>query len=140
MPIAFYIALLFTVALMVTTLYFLLGGLPLLTLRHDTPMDARFVRGFFRLYYKTVFVAALGASLGFAIWGKPAFALATAAMALLAQALRRYLIEAMQRLDERIQANHEGSVRRFRRVHGFALSLNLLQLVVLVWGLNKLFA
>lgn len=46
MPLALYPALLFTVALLVTTAYFLLGGLPLLVLDHDTSLDARFIRGF----------------------------------------------------------------------------------------------
>ncbi len=47
MSIALYPALVFTVALLVTTAYFLLGGLPLLVLDHDKPLDARFIRGFF---------------------------------------------------------------------------------------------
>ncbi len=44
-------ALFFTVALLVTTTYFILGSIPLLVLKHDTPLDARFVRGFFDIYY-----------------------------------------------------------------------------------------
>lgn len=44
-------ALFFTVALLVTTLYLILGAIPLLVLKHDTLLDARFVRGFFNLYY-----------------------------------------------------------------------------------------
>ena len=44
-------ALFFTVALLVTTAYFILGSVPLLILKHDTPKDSRFVRGFFNTYY-----------------------------------------------------------------------------------------
>ena len=42
-------ALVFTVALLVTTAYFMMGSLPLLILKHDTPVDARFIRGFFNV-------------------------------------------------------------------------------------------
>ena len=35
-------ALIFTVALLVTTAYFLMGSVPLLILKHDTVLDARF--------------------------------------------------------------------------------------------------
>lgn len=45
-------ALFFTVVLLVTTAYFLMGGLPLLVLQHDTPLDGRFIRRFFDIYYK----------------------------------------------------------------------------------------
>ena len=58
---ALYASFFFTVALLVTTAYFLMGGLPLLTLKHDTPLDARFVRGFFNVYYRAAFWASLGA-------------------------------------------------------------------------------
>jgi hypothetical protein len=37
-------ALFFTVVLRVSSAYFLMGGLPLLMLKHDTPVDARFKR------------------------------------------------------------------------------------------------
>ena len=40
-------ALVFTVALLVITTYFIFGSVPLLILKHDTPMDSRFVQGFF---------------------------------------------------------------------------------------------
>ena len=49
---ALYVAIVFTVALMVITAYFLMGGLPLLILKHDVPLDARFIRGFFQIYYQ----------------------------------------------------------------------------------------
>ena len=44
-----YIALFFTVVLLVTTAYFIMGGIPLLILAHDTPLDGRFVRRFFEI-------------------------------------------------------------------------------------------
>ena len=41
------LALLFTVILLAVTTYFLLGSIPLLTLKHDNPMDSRFIRSFY---------------------------------------------------------------------------------------------
>ncbi len=38
-------------AMLATTTYFILGSIPLLVLKHDTPLDARFVRAFFNTYY-----------------------------------------------------------------------------------------
>ena len=46
-----YGALFFTVVLLVIIAYFLMGGLPLLVLKHDVPLDARFIRSFFNAYY-----------------------------------------------------------------------------------------
>ena len=56
-------ALLFTVALFVTTAYFIMGSIPLLVLKHDTPLDARFVRGFFNTYYVAAVVTASATSI-----------------------------------------------------------------------------
>ncbi len=71
----------FTVALLVTTAYFLMGGLPLLILQHDTPVDARFIRGFFNLYYRAAFWTSLGACISYGLWGRYAFAVGAAVIA-----------------------------------------------------------
>lgn len=135
---AIYGALFFTVALLVTTAYFLMGGLPLLVLKHDTPLDARFVRGFFNVYYKAAMVTALGTAISYALWGRFGFALGAAGLAGIALLLRQRLIPAMQFLDQRIQANDDDAIRRFRRIHGSALLVNLVQLVVVVWSTTQL--
>ncbi len=135
---AIYPAFFFTVVLLVTTAYFLLGGLPLLVLQHEVPLDARFVRSFFNVYYKAAFWAAAGASVSYALWGRFAFAAGAAALAALAWFLRRQLVPAMQQLATQIETNADGAIRRFRRVHGAALLVNLVQLVVLVWGTIQL--
>ena len=59
MSFAIYPAFVFTVVLLFTTAYFLLGGLPLLILKHDVPLDANFIRAFFNIYYKAAFWAAI---------------------------------------------------------------------------------
>lgn len=137
MTAAGYLALTFTVALLVTTAYFIMGGLPLLILQHDTPVDQRFVRRFFDIYYKAAVIAAVCASVSYALWGRATFALGTAGIALLVLAVRGKVIPAMEDLGAQIQESNATAVRTFRRVHGAALAVNLVQLVVLVWGLTK---
>ena len=90
---ALYASFFFTVALLVTTAYFLMGGLPLLTLKHDTPLDARFVRGFFNVYYRAAFWASLGAFVSYALWGRYPFALGVAANACVVSLLRKHLLQ-----------------------------------------------
>jgi hypothetical protein len=138
MSAAVYAAIFFTVVLLVTTAYFLMGGLPLLVLKHDTPVDARFIRGFFNVYYKAAFLAATGATASYALSGRPFFALGIGAIALAVLALRSQLIPAMDRLGEQIQSSEASAVDGFRRIHSTALLVNLLLLVALVWGLTKI--
>jgi hypothetical protein len=134
---AIYAAIFFTVVLLVTTAYFLMGGLPLLILKHDTPVDAHFIRGFFNVYYKAAFVAATGGAVSFALSGRPAFALGIGAISIVVLLLRRRLIPVMEHLGEQIQTREASAVEKFRHVHSTALVVNLMQLVVLVWGLTQ---
>ena len=69
-----YFALFFTVALLVTTAYFMMGSLPLLILKHDTPVDARFIRGFFSVYFGAAMFTAAGTAVSYEFLGRPAFA------------------------------------------------------------------
>lgn len=138
MPWPGYLSLFFTVVLLVTTAYFLLGGLPLLVLQHDTPMDGRFVRRFFEIYYRALFFGAIGAGLSFGLWGRWPFALGAVAIAGVAVLLQRRVIPAMQRLGEAIQASDAGAIAGFRRVHAAALGVNLGQLVLLVWAVLRI--
>lgn len=133
-----YAALFFTVVLLVTTAYFLMGGLPLLILSHDTPVDQKFIQRFFEIYYKAALFAAAGATLSYALWGRIFFALGTAAIAALALALRRRVIPAMAHIAAQIQAEDKQAVATFRRVHVTALLINLAQLVALVWGVTRI--
>ena len=138
MSFAIYPALFFTVAMLVTTAYFLMGGLPLLILKHDTPMDAKFVRGFFNVYYKAAIATALGACASYALWGRFAFAFGAAGYALVALGLRKKLLPAMQHFGARIEDQDTQALQGFRKTHSLALSVNFVQLVVLVWGTTKL--
>lgn len=133
-----YGALFFTVALLVTTAYFLMGGLPLLILKHDVPLDARFIRSFFNVYYRAAFWTSLGACVSYIVWGRYSFALGAALFAGVTTLLRRQLVRAMANLGEKIQASEPAAIQSFRRVHSAALAINFLQLVVVVWGILRL--
>lgn len=128
-------ALVFTVALMVTTAYFLLGSLPLLVLKHDTPLDARFVRGFFNTYYLAAMFTAGATALSLAWAGWLAFAAGAAALALLATVLRRKLIPEMDALRAQMQDGGITAIPAFRRIHMGAILVTLAQLVAIVWCL-----
>jgi hypothetical protein len=133
-----YGAFVFTVALLVFTAYFLLGGLPLLVLEHDVALDARFVRAFFNVYYKVAFWAAIGAAASYALWGRVAFAVGAAGIAIVVTILRKHFLNAMEAVGAQIGGSDAEPIRRFRRMHGAALLINLALLVVLVWGTIRL--
>ena len=115
-------ALVCSVILLLIAACFLMGSVPLLILKHDTPLDARFVGGFFKLYFVATTYAAL----------------ATAALALLAFGLRRVLVPLMAALVPRIQAREAGAVLAFRRLHAGLILVNLATLAVMVWSLIRL--
>ena len=128
-------ALFFTVALLLTNAYFLLGSVPLLILKHDTPLDSRFVRGFFNTYYLAAMFTAGAAAVSYAIAGKLLFAGGAGALALLATFLRWKVIPQMDSLRSQIQLSAADAIRRFRRTHLSAIAMNLAQLVLIVWSL-----
>ncbi|MBP7566045.1 MAG: hypothetical protein KA795_08560 [Burkholderiaceae bacterium] len=138
MSAALMFALVFTVALVMTKAYFLMGSVPLLVLKHDTPLDARFVRGFFNTYYVLSLITAGGTAFGYALAGRPALATGAALLALLAFVLRRQVIPKMDALGAQIQSSGVAAIPGFRRTHLIAIGLNLAQLVLIVWCLMGL--
>lgn len=131
-------ALIFTVALLVTTAYFIMGSIPLLVLQHDTPLDARFVRSFFNLYYRAAIVTAGATSISYAFAGRAALAAGAAGLALLAVILRKKVIPKMDALGAQIQSNYMDAISGFRRTHITAIAINIVQLVAIVWSLTTL--
>ena len=131
-------ALIFTVALLVVTAYFLMGSLPLLILKHDTPLDSRFIRGFYDTYYLAATFTAGATAVSYALAARPVLATGAAGLALLAHALRRKFIPKMDALREQIQASVESAVTQFRRMHLTAILVNLVQLVLVVASLITL--
>jgi hypothetical protein len=128
-------ALFFTVALLLTNAYFLLGSVPLLILKHDTPLDSRFVRGFFNTYYIAAMFVASAAAVSYAFAGKLFYAAGAAVLALLATFLRWRVIPQMDALRAQIQLSAADAIRHFRRTHMSAIAINLAQLVLIVWSL-----
>ena len=128
-------ALFFTVALLGTHGYFLLGSLPLMILKHDTPMDADFVRGFFNTYYLAAMYAASATALSLALSGRLALSAGAVALALLATVLRRKIIPKMDSLRAQLQVSDTSAIPAFRRIHLAAILANLAQLVIIVWSL-----
>ena len=138
MSAAMFAALGFTVALLVTTAYFIMGSIPLLILKHDTPLDARFVRGFFNIYYVAAFITATATAISYAIAGRAGLAAGAAALALIAIVLRKKVIPKMDALGEQIQSNYMDAIPGFRRTHITAILINIAQLAAIVWSLIAL--
>ncbi|MDM0083646.1 hypothetical protein QTI17_23895 [Variovorax sp. J31P179] len=131
-------ALIPTVLLLVWMGFFMMGSLPLLVLKHDTPLDSRFIRGLFNVYYLAVMLTAGAAALGYAWTAKPAFALGMACIATLAFALRRWLvIPRMDLLRDSIPAS-DTAISRFRQLHIVGMMLNVAELATVAWALTRL--
>jgi hypothetical protein len=130
------IALFFTVALLAITAYFLLGSVPLLTLRHDNPMDARFIRSFYITYYRIAFVAAAGTTVSYMLAGRPAFATGAAMIAILTLLLRNKFIPMMDLLAPQIVAKQLDAIPAFRKIHKSAILINTSQLLAILGSLG----
>jgi len=126
---------LFTVAMLCVSVYFLLGSVPLLILKHDTPLDGKFIRSFFNLYYRVAAFVGAAATLSYAFSGRPWFALGAAVIAVLSVVLRRTIIAKMDLLRSQIQTTDFEAIPEFRKIHFRAILISLVQLVVVVWSL-----
>ncbi len=130
------IALFFTVALLAVTAYFLLGSVPLLTLKHDNPVDARFIRSFYTTYYRIAFVAAVGTTVSYAMAGRPAFAVGAAAIVILTGVLYKRFIPLMDQLAPQILAKDTEAIPAFRKIHKSAILINTTQLLAILGSLG----
>ena len=130
------IALFFTVALLVVTAYFLLGSVPLLILKHDNPMDSKFIRSFYLTYYKIALFVATAATASFAIAGRPAFAAGAATIAIVTWVLRRRFIPMMDELGTQIRSEDLIAIPAFRKIHKSAILINLTQLMAILGSLG----
>jgi hypothetical protein len=131
------VALFFTVALLAITAYFLLGSVPLLVLKHDDPVDARFIRSFYITYFKIALIVAVATSASYVVAGRPAFAAGAATIALLTLVLRGKLIPRMDLLGTQIQANDAVAIPAFRKIHRSAILINLAQLAAILGSLGS---
>ena len=116
-----------------------LGSTPLLILRHDVPMDGRFIRQVFHYCYRVVAVFAITAALAHVISQRMVLAIGLGLIAVLALTMHRWLL---RRLDALRLTMYEGggdrlAVRRFRQLHVGAIGLNFAQLAAMVAGLTQ---
>jgi hypothetical protein len=119
------------VILLVWMGFFMLGSLPLMVLKHDTPLDARFIRGLFDVYYKAVMaVAALGV-IAHALVHRPVITLVMAGIGFVAMASRRVIVGHMDRLRASMSASDAAGIRSFRRWHVLGMVLNVAQLLAI---------
>jgi hypothetical protein len=132
------IALFFTVILLAVTTYFLLGSIPLLTLRHDHPMDARFVRSFYVTYFKMAFVAALAATASYAFAGRPLLALGAVTIAGMTVYVRSQLVSQMAAWGSQIGLEGAAAIRSFRKTHRRAIAINTGQLAIILSSLGSI--
>ncbi|WP_431111030.1 hypothetical protein [Variovorax paradoxus] len=131
-------ALIATVLLLVWMGFFMMGSLPLLVLKHDTPLDGRFIRGLFNVYYVAVMLTASAAAISYFWSGKPVFAFGMALIAVLAFALRGWIIIPRMDVLRRSIPEAETSIFRFRRLHVAGMLLNVVQLGTVAWALTRL--
>jgi hypothetical protein len=115
--------------------YFLLGSVPLLILKHDTPVDGKFIRSFFNLYYRVAAFVGAAAALSYAFSGRPWFAVGACVIAVLSVVLRRTIIAKMDLLQSQIQTANFEAIPEFRKIHIRAVLISFAQLLVVVWSL-----
>ena len=127
-----------TVVLLVCMGYFMLGSLPLLILKHDTPMDARFIRGLFNLYYMAVILMATVGAVGYALAQRPLFVVLMAGIAVLAVATRRVIVLGMDRLRSTMTGADAPVIARFRKLHVTGMVLNVVQLAVIAAAMTQI--
>ena len=133
-----YLSLFFAVLLVVINTYFLLGGLPLLTLKHDSETDATFIRKFFELNCKLSLVSTIGACVSFGLWGKWSFVAGSSWMFCMTVFVRSQVLPSMLSQGTSISEGDFNATTKFRRLHAGILLILLINIVLLVYALVHL--
>ena len=124
------------VGLLIWMGYFVIGGSPLLILKHDTPVDARFIRGFFDVHYRVLMsISAVGA-LSFTLADRRFLAAAMACVTLIGFAARLVIVSRMDRIRSALTATDARAIKKFRRLHVAGIMLDVFYLVGFVWVLT----
>lgn len=131
------VALISTVALLVWMGFFMMGSLPLLVLKHDTPLDARFIRGLFNVYYLAIVITAAVGTTSYALVGKPAIACAFASVVMLGLGGRYWLVPRMDVVRSTMTADDSVTIRQFRRLHIAGMLVNVVLLAAYCFGMTK---
>jgi hypothetical protein len=131
------VALISTVVLLVWMGFFMMGSLPLLILKHDTPVDSRFIRGLFNVYYVSIMSTGTVGALSSVLAGRPAIALALSCVAGIGFAGRRWFISRMDRVRSTMTAEDSSAIRQFRRLHITGMLLNFVMLAAFCFGMTR---
>ena len=110
---------------------FLLVGL-------EVPEVTQLLRGLFNGYFLVMSIAGTVAAVGFAVAGRPVFAVGAVAIAVFAIAARRWFL---QRVDAALQAREAGvaaAARRLRALHLKGMLVNAALLAVVVASVPRI--
>jgi hypothetical protein len=132
------VALISTVVLLVWMGFFMMGSLPLLILKHDTPVDSHFIRALFNVYYVAIMVAGTVGALSSAFAGRFAIALALGCIAGIGFAGRHWFIARMDRVRSTMTADDAAAVRQFRQLHIAGMLLNVVLLAAVCLGMTRI--
>jgi hypothetical protein len=131
------VSLIFTVAMLAVTTYFLFGSIPLLILKHDNTMDSKFIRSFYITYFKFAIVVSTAAAISYATAVRPIQAIGAMAIAILTLVLRFKVIPQMDQLGSEIREdNNLMAIPEFRKIHKSAITLNFAQLITVLGSLS----
>ena len=130
------ISLISIVTLLGWMFYFLVGGSPLLILKHDDPSDSRLVRSFFDVHYLALMSLAAVGTLSSALADRRLLAAAFAGIACIGFIARRVIVARMDRLRDTITATDTTVISRFRRLHVAGLVLNIFLLAGFISALG----
>jgi len=131
------VSLIFTVAMLAVTTYFLFGSIPLLILKHDNTMDSKFIRSFYITYFKFAIVVSTAAAISYATAVRPIQAMGATAIAILTLVLRFKVIPQMDQLGSEIREdNNLMAIPEFRKIHKSAITLNFAQLITVLGSLS----
>jgi hypothetical protein len=131
------LALISAVVLLVWMGFFMMGSLPLLVLKHDTPLDSRFIRGLFNLYYVAIMATGIVGAASAAIAGRAAVALGLGFVAAIGFAGRHWFVGRMDLVRSAMTADNSSAIRKFRRLHIVGMLLNVLLLAAFCVGLTR---
>ena len=126
------LALYAAVILLLPMVAFLLSSLTFLLVGLEIPEVTQLLRGLFNGYFLVMGVAGVVSMVGFAVAGRPGFAVVAVAVAIFATLARRWFL---QRIDAELQARAAGvatAVPRLRALHVKGMLANAIQLVVVV--------
>ncbi len=126
-----------TIALLAWMGFFFMGSLPLLVLKHDTPLDAKFIRGLFNVYYSAVVATGLAGAVGYVLSDRLAISLVMVGIASLAVLSRCWIVGQMDLARDSIMIEDSGAIRQFRRLHVGGMLLNFAQLAIICVGMTK---